>query len=238
MAMYVYPSGVETPIKNMYIGEYIAPRSPWANTIAYYPLDSTNTVNDLSWNNQTLSNSGVVFWTYNWVDCAYCNKKTVYRQITNMPIGWTSRTISIWVYDTEYTSNWQAIWWQWGSGSHFVLFQKWSSEPSPETNGTQLSTPNGSVNANEPFVLNVRTLMTCTYDGSTLMLYKNGVQYWNTATPTLNTGSWNFYISWWRSVGNETFSGYLSNCIIENVAWTQQEVQDYFNSTKANYWIS
>ena len=236
--MYVYPSGVETPIKNMYIGEYIAPRSPWANTIAYYPLDSTNTVNDLSWNNQTLSNSGVVFWTYNWVDCAYCNKKTVYRQITNMPIGWTSRTISIWVYDTEYTSNWQAIWWQWGSGSHFVLFQKWSSEPSPETNGTQLSTPNGSVNANEPFVLNVRTLMTCTYDGSTLMLYKNGVQYWNTATPTLNTGSWNFYISWWRSVGNETFSGYLSNCIIENVAWTQQEVQDYFNSTKANYWIS
>jgi len=37
-------------LKSAYIGDYIAPREPNANTVAYWPLNSTTTVNDQSWN--------------------------------------------------------------------------------------------------------------------------------------------------------------------------------------------
>lgn len=47
------------------------------------------------------------------------------------------------------------------------------------------------------------------------------------------------------NVGNEYnnayarhFSGYLSNLIMESKVWTSQEIDDYFDQTKANYGIS
>ena len=63
----------EHELKNAYIGE--APRSPWSSTIAYYPLNSSTTVNDMSGNGYTLTNDWASFWTYGWVDCAYFGAK-------------------------------------------------------------------------------------------------------------------------------------------------------------------
>lgn len=57
MAMYVYPSGVETPINNMYIGEYPPKRHPGTNTMGYYAFDdqNANQITDLSGNNRNLT---------------------------------------------------------------------------------------------------------------------------------------------------------------------------------------
>ena len=53
---------------------------PNKDTIAYYPLNATTTVNDMSGNSKTLTNNNVTFWTYNWVDCAnFSGSQSLYR---------------------------------------------------------------------------------------------------------------------------------------------------------------
>jgi len=63
MWVYLYPNNTETELKNAYIGEYVAPREPWANTVAYYKFDWN--LNDSSGNNRNmaLSRGSVTYWT-------------------------------------------------------------------------------------------------------------------------------------------------------------------------------
>ena len=57
--------------KKIYIWvEYTSPFTPWANTVAYYPLTSSTTVNNQVSGGTNLTNSNVVFWVANGVDCA------------------------------------------------------------------------------------------------------------------------------------------------------------------------
>ena len=71
---------------------------PWVNTLAYYPLDSINTVNDLSWNNHTLTNNWITFWTYNWVDCAYNAGSNYMTCDLGSKISDGSYTLNVWAY--------------------------------------------------------------------------------------------------------------------------------------------
>ena len=75
--------------------------NPWSNTLAYYPLTSTTTVNDMSWNNHHLTNAWKVnFWGYWGVDCAYFSSwqnswlSWLYR--LNDQIAYDGMTISAW----------------------------------------------------------------------------------------------------------------------------------------------
>lgn len=51
--------------------------TPWANTVAYYPLNSTSQWNDMKGMgtayNLATSHTAPTYWTYQWVDCAYFN---------------------------------------------------------------------------------------------------------------------------------------------------------------------
>ena len=87
---------------------YEEPREwkPWANTIAYYPLTSVSTVNDMSGNNKTLTNyNNVQFWTYNGVDCCYCNgTNRLWNTSISTSYIWQTSTMSVWMtYITNYS---------------------------------------------------------------------------------------------------------------------------------------
>jgi hypothetical protein len=219
---------------------------PWANTIAYYPLTSTTTVNDQSGNNRNLTNSNVSFWTQFGVDCAYISwnadsshsvSKYLYWNITWLPTWAWARTFLFWVYnnnanissvaDDMYIFQWQASnnkmvfvnWWWVDSRSGLAISQRWSSW-------------SFWVSIRKQRCYNV-----ITYDGTKFEWYVNWVSRW-TWTKTINTWSNKFSIfgasenpAW------NAFNGWMSKLILENKVRTAQEIQDYYNLTKWNYWL-
>lgn len=218
-------------------------RQPWANTIAYYPLDSANTVGDLSGNNYTLINDwGISFWTYNWVDCCYINSWMLSSQITS--VSRNALTYNIWyceesapTYDNgslismsyaDPRSSWgfftgvvrakgRPSWAYWIA---WAIAIPWSDAGSTAS----------SVTANTWYNI-------CyTFDGSVWTLYVN----WQLIGTV--TESWSndiTYLNISRSMDlNRSIKWYVSEAIYEDKIWTQTEITNYFNDTKANYWIS
>ena len=59
---------------------------------------------------------------------------------------------------------------------------------------------------------------------------------------TVTSGSYTpqYFAIWNIADGslNRHFQWGMSNVIVENKTWTQQEISDYFDSTKSLYWIS
>lgn len=241
---YVIINNTPTKVSSVYIWNWDSTATkirpvwwrPWANTVAYYPLTSTSTVNDMSGNELTLTNNwNAVFWTYDWVDCAYFNWNASLRQssLTTQYI-WQTFTFmawmkvvtecNVWTYNNQWTNrgiwlviqnNNDKIWgsiWQWGSFLDVVY--------------------NTTIN-------NTWYLIWLTHNSNwDLKLYFNGVQ--------VQTGSWavnewasNFAI--WAAVFKESeiyySNGYVSNVIIEDKERTDQEVSEYYNLTKWNYWL-
>ena len=91
-------------VNKIYVGtQQVRPVwKPWSNTIAYYPLTSTTTVNDMSGNNRNLTNHSVSFNTYDWVNCAYFNGSSQYlnQDSVNMWLFSGSLTVSSWIKGT------------------------------------------------------------------------------------------------------------------------------------------
>jgi hypothetical protein len=46
------------------------------------------------------------------------------------------------------------------------------------------------------------------------------------------------YIGVWRSWNTGYFNWKMSEFIVEKVEWAETDISNYFNQTKANYWIS
>lgn len=204
---------------------------PNKNTVAYYPLDSTNTVNDLSWNWYNFTNSWASFWTYDNVNCVYFNGSSyLYRDYINWVATDNTKTVSVWVKSSTipWANNFKCFvwffdnswaWWTLQIGDKWKLEQIWTNIYSSAT----LSW----------------THLCGVWDGSTLYLYANWVLASSSSMPTLWTPTrWKF--SLWAGYINSVeynYTWYLSNVILEDKARTAQEVSDYYNSTKANYWL-
>lgn len=212
-------------------------REPWANTVAYYPLTSTTTVNDMSGNNRNLTNNNVVFWVYQWVNCWYFNARwssAWYCWLYNSSFyPWGSAsfpiTVNLWFYaswnSTYYNprliwpilwakSLWNIVAWWYGWNINWAPFNIWEW-------------------TNVCFILT---------DNNHYTVYKNWVlQYENVYT---DISSWNSkYLTVWTRDDNWTqnwdkWDWWISNIILENKARTADEVLDYYNSTKSLYWIS
>ena len=220
-------------IQRIYVGDHyqVYPKwKPWANTIAYYKLESD--ANDYSWNSKNMSNSWVTFNEYSWVNCWYFNGS-----------WYLSRSWSLFTWSSDFTvSAWIKPDWNWVSGKGRVIY----------TNGTAswtriftmwlkpISTWNLMVwwwsnDRDTSYIPAVNSWTHCVMAHSwwTIKVYCN----WS----LIYTGSVSFNISnnissIWRQVnGSDYFYWYLSNIIIENNQRTAQEVADYYNQTKWNY---
>ena len=210
---------------------YEAPREwkPWANTIAYYPL--TADYNDHSWNGYNITTVWASqIWTYQWVKCLDINNsKLIVSSIDAM----TTYSEYTWLFYAYWTSNWYEIqfsaagsWgWNWPS------FRSWNSNEirwwNPSNTYTTFSSTYCPHNTWFLFALVVRSgswIIYCNNNSSTIKTW--------VSSPSNNAGTLNIW-----AVNNQGCYGYLSNLIIEKKARTAQEISDYYNNTKSNYWL-
>jgi hypothetical protein len=201
---------------------------PWANTVAYYPLTSTTTVNDMSGNNRNLTNNWATFWTYQWISCVYW---TARRQRINTPsLNWV-KTISLW---TNWSGNYA------NSNSNFSVIyadEQATALAYRKYNDYKFQFYDGVENLINSYITNQRYNLVVTFDG-TAKIYINWQLLWQGTNAVQNTG-WIFYFMRWVWTG-DTADGYLwwiSNIVLENKVRTDQEISDYYNQTKWNYWL-
>jgi hypothetical protein len=208
-------------------------RNPWANTIAYYPLTSTTTVNDISGNNRNLTNNWVQFWEYDWVDCAYFNANSyliknwaLFTWNPTFTISFYAKCIWFQQYNGRAywfigTGDWVKSFWQRiKSNVQWHKLQIWWWSNDRDTGYT--------VDNNWHHIV-------FKYSNGSGEVYVD----WN----SIYSGTWSPNIEdsktviWWNPNPSDLFYWYISNFICESKLWTAQEIADYYNQTKANYWL-
>ena len=207
---------------------------PWVNTIAYYPLTSTSTVNDMSgnWNHWTMNwtiTFGSALW---WVDCwSFPWNNSTYINVPNSSdFATTTITYSFWIASSQRTGNrWIIYKWPftWVAWTYYITnYQNfWVSINGVATYTTIFDSDNQWV------------YVVVSYDGSTIKIYKNWVldtSASNSYDISLDTNPLKIWAYWSSSY---CFYGYMSELIIENKVWTAQEIANNYNRTKANYWL-
>ena len=211
---------------------------PWANTVAYYPLDSINTVNDLSWNNYNLTGDGAYnFWTNWWVNCCYISNGSFKVSISSIWDNWW-QTVSIWYYEVSAPTydNW-VIAWFW-KDSQAVINGLYRAKWRPDSKNwiVWLNWVN-SVASTAVYNTNLWqwNYYCYTYYNWTGKLYVN----WALVSSLLGSSTSRNLITISRYGGDpRSINWYISNAIFENKARTAQEISDYYDQTKSLYWIS
>ena len=198
------------------------------NTLAYFPLTSSSTINDISWNNKNLTNSwNVSFWTYQWIDCAY--------------FSWNNYLYnnSFWTNQRSLTVSWFMYFVNFSSGYDKNIFRWWNNLwPRIESNQNILHCSpwlqqSISVQSNSKWIHYVFT-----YDwNGTLKFYVNATLIWTNSTASPPSSSW---ISISRSYQSNYsfFKWWQSEIIIEDYTRSQEQITKYFNKMKSKYWIS
>lgn len=208
--------------------------SPWANTVAYYPLSSDFT--DHSWNGYDLTNNWGSITTQWTVSCAYYSGSTSVNSINTSAPVWSTRTIACWIYLTWPTS-WSAaaVWtgtYSSGTGIHNAevlgAYNKFPSLSDYHAYGVTGTTD----------ISNQWALLVWVVTGTDVTCYLNGAVEVNGTRGYASTDSTGIKLAWrnWGS-GSEYFKGYLSEVIVENKAWTATDVLNYYNQTKSKYWL-
>lgn len=239
MSIYTWTSEIKniyvwtTPAKEVYVWTTKVRPSwwkPWSNTIAYYPLTSSSTINDMSGNWKNLTNSWVAFWTYQWVDCWYFNDSATASRSWSLFTGNPTFTASVWFWNISYQNNWEQIW---SLGS---------------TTGT---------NCFSIFTWRLKQLYVWGWnnDRNTWATIERWV--WNNVIFAYSSSWWDVYLNWekvytwtwtptiwntitrisWEPWWSQLFYWYLSNIIFESVKRTESQATAYYNLTKSNYWL-
>lgn len=206
--------------------------TPWANTVAYYPLEK-DTKDVISWNSLTAS------WTVTYEKKFGATRNSIV--LSSVSLTWTQstrptwnndRTLSIWLAKTS--STWSDPWiMSYGNNSVNNLY-------CTLTDGTAIGITNYWNNLGSlawDIGTNTWKLITFVHSSWVTTAYINWV--------FLKTWSWTFNTTWsniwvWVSPYSPTYytSWNFSNFIVENVAWSAQEIADYYDLTKSLYWIS
>ena len=228
------PNGVEKQVRP-------SGWQPWANTVLYVPMQT-----DLldHWPNYiSLTNTNVQIATIGWVPAWYfptANNPYNLRWNITSYISSEPFTISVWVYTLAYPT-WSssdprtAICWMLGAWPY-----KWTAlellpwgfraEFLGGTNVTSSSVP----------TLNKWYLITVTRDSNNSnKLYVNSQLVWSSSS------GWNDYFGNFVIGTDWTDSGgllrhwkwYMREFIMEKTARTVQEIADYYNLTKWDYWL-
>jgi hypothetical protein len=199
---------------------------PWANTIAYYPLNSTTTVNDMSGNNRNLTNNWATFGTYQWISCVYWNANM--QRLTTPSLGQV-KTISFWTnWSWVEASTWSlySVLFSWNKVWTLLYFNSQSKMRLYDTT-TDLDTTT--------YKTNQWYHITVVYDNIAKMYINWVLDLQWTNTPVLWTDLIYLFRFYWTWTTLDWYSWWMSELILENKARTAQEVLNYYNLTKSNY---
>jgi len=225
---------VQKELKNAYIGEYVEWWQPWANTVAYYPLEED--VLDHSWNNRNLTNNNITFWQKDWVTAALFNGTDAYASLwSQLSLGDTF-TILAWYWHNAWNNG--MVYCQWASASLYPSLWLWywinSSNVSVHSwtggNNTWLTSTVGSNNWKW-------VLWVFVFDNGSVSLYENNVvtKTWTLSAPWT---WWEWFYVGMRRNPYHFFWWAINKLILENKVRTAQERTDYYNQTKSLYGIS
>jgi hypothetical protein len=220
---------VQKELQNAYIWEYNPWWQPWANTVAYYPLNSTYTDTDQSgnWNNWTttwtITYDGISaqFSSWNYITIPtiipyWSNPYTISVRYKTPDSSWHQNSVYCQVNSSVDNTASNLFVYQW----HLYYWSKWRYDR--EINSAAISN-------------NTWYNIVFTYSWTQLECFVNNISQW-TFNRTISTTAPNVaYIG--RGVG-EVCIGRVSNLIIEDKVRTAQDVADYYDLTKWDYWIS
>ena len=209
---------------------------PWANTVIYYEFDWN--LNDGSWNGYNLTNSWTTFITLaSWKQVLSVEQASAsYSWWPNLT--WKSLTASFWFADTA-TRSWYSDWSyfrlaNWNSNI-FVVRHAWPIQSNKIYFwATSRSNWNDAPSYNDL----ARHYVVITFDTSTQQLKEyidNSLKATTTYTGTAFSTITNIIIGWLGFEGQVHFN--LSEFILEDKVRTAQEISDYYNQTKWDYWL-
>jgi hypothetical protein len=225
-----------TDVKAVYLGTtQVRPSGwkPWANTIAYYPLKEDVLDYSGNWNNATWNPNSFTGWVanYSW---ASTTLPTLLAQAKPLTLSVRINDWGVWVWTHNISVLWQHTYsWYWLCLTYNM---EWNN------------------NYRVGFVLSANSWNSFLIEKT----YPNKIIWWHLVTLTRDANIANLYIDWeyigqttysWKT-SNRTFylwydhwydgwawNGKISELIFEDKTWTAQEVADYYNQTKWNYWI-
>lgn len=225
---------------SIYIQKDIPGYEPNEHTLAYYPLTTTTTVNDMKGSGTAYNltnNWDVTFWTYDWVGCAkfWWTQNTSCLYYNSSLFTWSAEfTVSVWhkqiIWYSWYHNNILSVWTHNGTNG----FIEW-------INNTTLYVWWWTNDRNTWYTMTVwdwRNIV-YTHKNGTIKVYVNwALKY--TGTVSFNIQNWRTILWWWISnqssyVSSDNFQWYLSDAIFENVEWSAQDVQDYYDLTVDRY---
>lgn len=251
MSVYLWPNQQE--LKNAYIGYGW---TPWSNTLLYYPLEQD--WNDYSWNWHNLTWNGTPTYTVSWGTKKVVNLNgSTMGRIANLSWTYTNYTFNVRCKPTNNTTTWQEMFDNYKDGtsqtqsgdSVYINFNGTSYEQASVKDFAHQYRPNWWLNAFQNIYGTTNRSTNAWYNvcvastSSWVKIYVNWTQVAsNSTTWTIILDSGYNYIWWrYRYYYNDyvnRFIGYLSEFIMEDKTWTAQEILNYYNGTKSNYWIS
>ena len=211
---------------------------PWANTLFYYKFENS-LLNEVTW---TVDASFNWSWSYDtiwWVQCVNLNNTWISLTAKLPANDFTLCRYGNFISFNSNSFNW-IFWitWIYSGGIHcqfqndvsggiwpcLNIYNYWTEQ----WNAVAIS--NGYTTGQWYCYALVRNSWVCT-------LYVNWVSEASMTIWGNNSQSRQYYL--WEAYNSDRYyHWYMSNAILENVAWTQQEVINYYNSTKWGYWIS
>lgn len=213
---------------------------PWANTIAYYPLNWN--LNDNSGNGYNLTNNWTTFITLaSWKQVLSVEQTSAYNNSFTYDLTWKDFTISYFVKDTAqrtWYSDFPYVWLY--NSSNSELFQNKHSWPS------QWNRVWARINNNYPWDVERYNIDENWH--SYFYVYNNTDRVqklyvdWNLVSTAqaisnpISTSCAKLQV-WWLWYGRQVHFQ-MWDLIIEDKVRTATEISDYYNQTKWDYWIS
>ena len=212
-------------------------RTPWANTILYLPLKDN--INDATWNYTIIQS-----WTVSKWSIGYSFNNWMLKTSTSFawPTAWT---ISVWAKQTQSRSNSNiAAKFQETVPYNFLAIKYWN--PDHSGSSPYAIVPEYAISNSWPVELFNQTaqplntwlyLVMC-HGNEWTKFYINGTLFQSdNNTSNLLTTSSPFVVGS-NIQHNQYFIWEISDVIYESKQRTAQEVLDYYNDTKWDYWIS
>lgn len=215
----------EHELKNAYIGEY------QVNTVAYFPLE--NDYVDKSNNNISMTKNWTISFTTlsSWKKVANFQWWTIYSNNSFMNLLPSGYTVSYWYTvnkNSTYRRNQFYLWWDYSTLECWATtLETWWGLWKTKLyyygdNSIWDTSHSGWLNA----VITVE-------NHTSVKMYINWSLYVSHST---TQSSW-FLGIWYSTYSRDCHNWYMSEFIVDGKLRTDQEIQDYYNQTKWNYWL-
>ena len=233
--MYIRPNGTEQKIRPTWW-------QPWANTVAYLKLNWNGTDSSGNWNNATIYNPlwatenwrQYLQWTYS-TDNSWCyavlpvtplSSECTFQAWIKMDTNTLNYTMYMWCY-TEWSDPWCFAAATMNSDYYWCPISNWSRL-------------NPILDYGQESIVTWWHLQTVTIKDGKQVFYLDWVSIGSNNRNDANRTATNT-VPFMLNTGNNlsrTASCIIWDFILESKSWTAQEVVDYYDLTKASYWIS